>query len=96
MFTFKDSKQATLPQTNLSWETAVAKALESATREYDATKDPQLYMYNPVGSDPLPLDVLEHALETTGTARIEAGHYIQLLITLNGCSAWQCEIYRAD
>lgn len=91
MFSFKDSKHT---ETNLSWFTAVNKAIEATTREYDEEKDPRLYMYNPVGSDPFPLTQLESVLMSRGAARIEAGHHVQLIITLNGITAWECAIWR--
>lgn len=79
---------------DLTWSQAVELALNEVTQEYNIFKDAQLYMYNPVGSDPIPLDDLEHTLMTTGKARIEAGHFIELLVTINGKRMFDCLIYR--
>ena len=63
-------------------------AVEEATREYDTSKGDQLYMYNPVGGDPIPIEDLESTLESAGAARLEAGHYILLFILTKGKETW--------
>ncbi len=75
-------------QGNLCWSRAIALAVEEATRAYGTSPEAKLYMYNPVGCDPTPLEDLVSTLESVGAARIQAGHQIHLIITTKGKQTW--------
>lgn len=75
-------------QVNLSWSQAVYLAVKEATQEHNKAQETKLYMYNPVGSEPIPLEELESVLMDAGAARIAAGHQIHLILTSNGKQTW--------
>ena len=89
MFTLSQTTP-NITESNLTMEAAITRAAKDAALYYVEGCD--LYMYNPIGSDPILLADLLAVLTGPGIQRLHAGQPIQLFIHHKGTTLWTATI----